>query len=177
MLGPALRTVLFVAVAGLLVAAGIGFHNEQRRGPAVAARPDPAAAREAGSDPAAALVRELVVRAGASGHFLVDAAVNGTGLTMLVDTGASGVVLSPDDARRVGLNQGLLDYSQIFHTANGAVRGAPVTLREVRVGQLSLTDVEATVNEAPMPISLLGMTFLARLEGYEVRDGRLVLRW
>jgi aspartyl protease family protein len=57
------------------------------------------------------------------------------------------------------------------------VRGAPVVLREIRVGQFSLLDVPASVNEAPLRVSLLGMTFLERLNGYEVSGRRLILRW
>jgi clan AA aspartic protease (TIGR02281 family) len=120
---------------------------------------------------------ELVIRAWPRGHFVVDAEVEGTPLTFLVDTGASDVVLSPDDARRLGLEPRTLDYSREYQTANGVVRAAPVTLRELRLGQLQLYDLDASVNERPLPMSLLGMSFLDRLQSYEVTDGRLVLRW
>lgn len=120
---------------------------------------------------------ELVIRAGPRGHFVVDAEVDGTPLTFLVDTGASDVVLSPDDARRLGLEPRTLDYSRAYQTANGVVRAAPVTLRELRLGGLQLYDLEASVNERPLPMSLLGMSFLGRLQSYEVADGRLILRW
>ena len=59
----------------------------------------------------------------------------------------------------------------------GEVRGAPVVLREIRIGQFSLFDVPASVNEAPLRVSLLGMSFLGRLNGYQVEDGQLILRW
>jgi clan AA aspartic protease (TIGR02281 family) len=57
------------------------------------------------------------------------------------------------------------------------VRAAPVELRELRIGQLQLYDLEASVNGGPLPISLLGMSFLQELRSYEVADGRLILRW
>ncbi|HSA81309.1 MAG TPA: TIGR02281 family clan AA aspartic protease [Geminicoccaceae bacterium] len=120
---------------------------------------------------------EYVVEAGAHGHFVIDAVVNGVPLTFLVDTGASETVLTLDDARQLGFLPQSLDFSQRFRTANGVVRGAPVRLRELRIGQFSLYNVDASVNEAPLAISLLGMSFLDRLNGYEVADGRLVLRW
>jgi clan AA aspartic protease (TIGR02281 family) len=120
---------------------------------------------------------EYVVEADRSGHFLIEAHINGTPITFLVDTGASDIVLTLDDARRLGMEPRTLSYTQRFATANGEVRGAPVILRELRIGQLRLFDVAASVNEAPLGVSLLGMDFLEQLGSYEVRRGRLVLRW
>ena len=120
---------------------------------------------------------EYVVEAGPHGHFVVEAEVNGVPLTFMVDTGASQIVLTLDDARQLGFLPHSLEFSQRFRTANGEVRGAPVRLRELRIGQFSLYDLDASVNEAPLAISLLGMSFLDRLDGYRVEDGRLILRW
>jgi clan AA aspartic protease (TIGR02281 family) len=120
---------------------------------------------------------EYAVEADPSGHYLIEAAVNGAPVTFLVDTGASDIVLTLDDARRAGLRPGTLAFTQRFATANGEVRGAPVVLREVRIGQLRRFDVAASVNEAPLGVSLLGMSFLEQLSGYEVERGRLILRW
>jgi aspartyl protease family protein len=120
---------------------------------------------------------EYVVEAGPGGHYLVEALVNGAPVTFLVDTGASDIVLTVDDARRIGLEPRSLAFTQVFSTANGEVRAAPVVLREIRIGQLSLSDVSASVNEAPLEVSLLGMSFLDQLSGYQVERGRLILRW
>jgi clan AA aspartic protease (TIGR02281 family) len=120
---------------------------------------------------------EYVVQPGAGGHYVVEAMVNGAPLTFLVDTGASDIVLTMADAERLGLHPGSLNFTQRFATANGEVRGAPVVLREIRVGQFSLFDVPASVNEAPLRVSLLGMSFLQKLNGYGVENGRLILRW
>jgi aspartyl protease family protein len=119
----------------------------------------------------------MVIPADPRGHFLVEAEVNGTAVTFLVDTGASSVVLSPDDARRAGLTPERLRFTERYRTANGTVRAAPVELREIRIGQLAQRYVPASVNEAPMGISLLGMTFLSRLESWSVEGGRLALYW
>jgi aspartyl protease family protein len=115
--------------------------------------------------------------AGTGGHFVLEAMVNGAPIRFLVDTGASNVVLDPEDAERAGLRASRLRFTQTFHTANGNVRGAPVTLRELRIGQFSLYDLDASVNEVSLGISLLGMAFLSRLDSYEVRGDRLILRW
>ncbi len=115
-------------------------------------------------------------RAGTDGHFHVEALINGTRLRLLVDTGASQLVLSPADARRLGFDLDRLDFRHVSETANGPVSGAPVTLREVAVGSVRLADVAASVNGAAMSESLLGMSFLSRLSGLEVSGDRLTLR-
>jgi aspartyl protease family protein len=120
---------------------------------------------------------EYVFRRAADGHYYVDAEVNGARIHFLIDTGASVLTLSPDDARAAGLNLSDSDFTMHASTANGVARIAPVVLREVDLNQITLTNVSAAVVEVPMPASLLGMSFLSRLAGYEVRDDELVLRW
>lgn len=119
---------------------------------------------------------EQIIHAGPHGHFLVEAVVNGVPIDFMIDTGASHVVLTLEDARKLGLS-GNLNFTQRFQSANGVVRAAPVELRELRIGQFQLYDLEASVNGGPLPISLLGMSFLERLRSYEVARGRLTLRW
>ena len=106
----------------------------------------------------------------------LDAAVNGASVRMLVDTGASLVTLSPADARAAGIDPAGLVFSGYVNTANGTARMAPVTLREVRIDQLSIYDVPGAVLEN-LNASLLGMSFLSRLQGYEMRDGKLTISW
>lgn len=136
---------------------------------------DPEAADFEGED--AGYNREVAVRRAANGHFFLHAMVNGVQIDFLIDTGASDIVLTPDDAKRLRFNRSSLDYSLSYETANGSVRAAPVTLREFRVGQLELYDLDAAVNEAAMNVSLLGMSFLERLSGYRVEGQRMVLEW
>ena len=114
---------------------------------------------------------------GGGGQFVARAAVNGVDVDFLIDSGASFVVLAPQDARRIGFRQGQLRFTGSAETANGRVRLAPVILRELRIGQLSRRGLPAVVNEAPMAISLLGMSFLRSLQGWEVRGERLLLEW
>jgi aspartyl protease family protein len=133
--------------------------------------------RAAPPQPAARASDELIIPAGAGGHFTVQAESDGVGVRFLVDTGASSVILTVDDARRLGLNPRALEYDRSFQTANGVIHAASVTLPELRIGPLVVESVEATVADSPLAISLLGMSFLGRLEGYEVREDGLVLRW
>ena len=117
----------------------------------------------------------ISVRAASDGHFYMDLTVNGAPIRFLVDTGASDIVLNPADARRAGLDPGRLSYSRRYGTANGVVRGAPVRLAQVILGPIRFRDLPASVNEAAMANSLLGMRFLDRFRGYTVRDGVLTL--
>lgn len=120
---------------------------------------------------------ELTVRADGSGHFLVESVINGEDMRLLVDTGASTLVLSSADAARLGIDIHNLTFTERYQTANGVALGAPVTLREFRIGSFSLHDVRATVMASPMPISLLGMSVLSRFAEHEMRGDKLVLRW
>ncbi len=113
------------------------------------------------------------------GHFVVEATIETDNrqnpVRMLVDTGATDVVLSPGDAKRLGFDPETLDYSKSYRTANGTVYGAPVRLKSMSVGSIKIENVRASVNSADMNRSLLGMSFLERLSGYEVSEGRLTL--
>ena len=119
----------------------------------------------------------IALQRDARGHYRVAAQVDGLPVEFLVDTGASAVVLAPADARRLGFRASQLRFSERAATANGAVALAPVTLRELRIGQLSRRGVPAVVNGAEMPVSLLGMSFLAGLERWEAEGDRLMLYW
>jgi aspartyl protease family protein len=118
----------------------------------------------------------IVYTANERGHVVLDAAVNGAPVRMLVDTGATLVALTPADARAAGINPASLVFNGHAQTANGTARMAQATLREIRIGQLSIYDVRASVLEN-LDISLLGMSFLGRLQAYEMRDGKLTITW
>jgi aspartyl protease family protein len=122
--------------------------------------------------------RPGVVRVAAdrSGHYVVEANVNGTPVRFLVDTGASSVVLTARDAARVGFRLNELQFNRRAETAAGPVQVAPIRLERVAIGDIELLDVAAQVNRASDGPSLLGMSFLARLTGFSVEEGHLVLR-
>lgn len=120
---------------------------------------------------------EIELQAGAHGHFMVNATVNGEVLRFLVDTGASSIFLTPQDAERIGFTSARLTFSERYDTANGEIRAAPVTLRSLRIGQLEFYDLPASVGESPGSVSLLGMSFLKRFDSYQVRGDTLILAW
>jgi aspartyl protease family protein len=103
--------------------------------------------------------------------------VNGAPVRFAIDTGANGVLLAPADAARAGIDPDGLKFSAPGETANGVGYMAPVTLDKLAVGQISLANVPAAIDKAPMSSSLLGMAFLKRLESFEVKGDQLTLRW
>ena len=95
---------------------------------------------------------------------------------MLVDTGASSVVLTGKDAHVIGINPASTDFDVKMATANGVVLVAPVLLKEVAIGDIVVRDVRAVVvPEDRLQVSLLGMTFLSKLSRFEVSGDRLIL--
>jgi aspartyl protease family protein len=119
--------------------------------------------------------RTIELRRADDGHFYARVQVNGTGVRFMVDTGATNLVLSQQDARRIGLAMGDLNYVLPTSTANGTVYGAGVVLERVELGGFVDTDVRAVVNGGRMSISLLGMTYLDRFRSFSVEGDRLLL--
>ena len=128
------------------------------------------------SYPVATGPRELVVSAGDGGHFLVMGEVNGQRVSFLVDTGASETVLSPADAARVGIDLAALKFDRASETANGVGYGAAFQADSLSVGAITFRDMPIMINQAPMSSSLLGMTFLRRLESFQVKGDRLLMK-
>lgn len=111
------------------------------------------------------------------GEFNVRADINGASIIMLVDTGASSVVLTVEAARAAGLPVDLLKYDVTIDTAKGRGHAAAVVLDQIRIGGIVQRRVPALVAQpGDLRRSLLGMSFLSRLESFEVRGQQLVLR-
>ncbi len=109
------------------------------------------------------------------GHYYMTAEVNGTPIDFVVDTGASEIVLTKEDAERAGLAADQLQFFGRASTANGEVRTAPVRLDSIDIGGIRDANVPAFVNEGQMFKSLLGMSYLHRWDRIEIADGKLIL--
>lgn len=119
---------------------------------------------------------ELEIIRSEDGHFRVDAYVNGQTVHFMVDTGASRVALSHDDAQRIGIDTSRLKYTMPVSTANGMTMNAYATLDSMALGPFIVEDVRASVAKpGQLSGSLLGMTFLDSLSGYRVEGDRLIL--
>ncbi len=111
----------------------------------------------------------VVLTADGKGHFFTTGSINGATMRFLVDTGASLIALGAGDARRAGLDpaKGQIGYTQ---TANGVAQVSRLKLNSVRVGDIVLNDIDATVHQQDMPVVLLGMSFLNRMEMQRTGD-------
>ncbi len=130
--------------------------------------------------PSGVVVGEVVLEPTLNGHFMAEGEINGEPVVFLVDTGATSVSFSRSLAEEIGIHRGNLDFTASSRTANGIVAVARITLDSVEVGPIEIDDVRASVRnvESSGPEAvLLGMSFLSRLEGYEVRDGKFVMRY
>ena len=119
--------------------------------------------------------RTVTIHAAQNGHFHVNAMADGTGIQLVVDTGATWVSLSRRDAAHIGIDLNRLSFSKGVKTADGVARAAPITLRELRVGSIAFRDVQALVIDGRSELSLLGFSFLGRLQGYAVNGSTLTL--
>jgi len=125
--------------------------------------------------PAQAAMTEL--KAVQGGHFITSADINGSSVTVLVDTGATAVALSYEDASSIGLRPGSLDYDVPVSTANGIANAARVKIDQISIDGVEVEDVEGLVlPEGALQGTLLGMSFLSRLDSFKVEDGVLILR-
>ena len=129
-------------------------------------------------EPARALGnRSVEIRAGAHGHYYAQAEINGRRVDVLVDTGASIVAMPHEDASRAGVYVRDSDYTQRVSTANGFARVAPVMLDRVSIGDITVRNVPAAVMEpGKLATTLLGMSFLGRLQRVDMRAGMLILQ-
>jgi aspartyl protease family protein len=121
--------------------------------------------------------RTVELRARANGHYHADAEINGRRVEVMVDTGASQVALTFEDASRAGVYVRDSDFTQFVRTANGLARVAPVMLDRVSIGDITVRGVPASVSErGSLGTTLLGMSFLKRLNRVDMRSGTLILQ-
>jgi aspartyl protease family protein len=166
----ALEAALLWGVIATLLAVGHTYRFElQQVGQRVLAEVMPGYAATRG--------RAVEISRGRAGEFSVQARVNGARIPMVLDTGASAVVLTYDAAKSAGLPLEVLNYTVRVDTANGKTHAAPVTLDRIAVGAIIERSVPALIAQpGQLRSSLLGMTFLDRLESWEVRGDRLMMR-
>ncbi|HLJ19975.1 MAG TPA: TIGR02281 family clan AA aspartic protease [Stellaceae bacterium] len=194
MIGWAVKQLAFWLVGGLVVYSVVANH-QLLGGSSDAPDAPPRAAAGGPSGPFAAtdsdpderkltplgqsvtVTNSLSLRAQPNGHVYVTATVNNAPIKFMVDTGATWVGLTRQDAIRAGV-AGNLNYTVSTSTANGIAKAAPVTLGGIRIGQLEVDGVEAMVlPPEDTGVSLLGQSFLKRLQGYEMRGNVLTLTW
>jgi aspartyl protease family protein len=166
----AFQAAMFWVVIGLLLAVGYTYRHDLRDiGERVLSELLPGRAVSRGTT--------VEIARGQRGEFQVVAEINGARIATVYDTGASAMVLTQEAAKAAGLPLDFLNYSVPVDTANGRTRAAPVMLDRVAVGSIRERSVPALIAQpGQLRTSLLGMSFLNRLQSSEVRGDRLVLR-
>ncbi len=125
----------------------------------------------------AASYGEVILRADSRGHFITKAQINHATINVMVDTGATSVAIPYKDARRAGINLPPSAFKYRVNTANGVAYVAQATLNQVRIGTITVYNVPAVVAQRGMlSETLLGMTFLNRLNSFKVSRGRLIMQ-
>lgn len=120
---------------------------------------------------------ETIISKRQNGHFVVDARINGARAAFLFDTGASSMVIRAEEADKLGIDFGTLNFSIPVSTANGAAMAAETTLAKVSVGKITVKNVRALVAKpGALTENLLGMSFLEKLASYTVESNKLILK-
>lgn len=120
--------------------------------------------------------QQVILQRSSGGHFSTTVSINGVDLPMMVDTGASAVVLRAEDVAKLGINPDELNYGVTVNTANGDALAAPVRLRQVAIGGIVRENVRALVTQpGRLQSGLLGMTFLSTLDSVQMRGDELRL--
>jgi len=170
-----LSKLVFVSVFGSLAATAVVLHF-RKDSAAVESRPIMAMAQPASAvQPAGG--NTALLYADARGHFFADVTVRGIPIRTLVDTGASVVSFSAEDAAKIGLREEAGQRKAQFHTANGIVTASMVKVPEMRLQGITVFDVEAAIlPRGAMQGTLLGMSFMRKLQSYESRGTSMVMR-
>ena len=172
------RTLLFAAGIFGVVALAVP-SAEKAAQQANEALPSSASGTQAAPDPAAAgadwYAGDLTLQRQFDGHFYADAYVQGVGIHMLVDTGASVIALTAADANAIGLSWNDSDIRPIGQGASGTVYGVQTRLREVEIGGITRRNVDAVIIPQGLSISLLGQSYLAQVGSVEIADDQMIL--
>jgi aspartyl protease family protein len=170
-----MRSVLMIAAVALIAAVLVPRYFTQLN----AGHPTPAvmAARPvAAQNPTPTDSRSVVVSRDSRGHFQLNARVDGRRLNFMVDTGASVIALTADDAATLGIHPSASEFTALVSTANGTVRAAPIELDRVEIEDITVRNVAAMVlPDGALRDNLLGMSFLSRLHRWQFANGKLVL--
>ena len=123
-----------------------------------------------------ALGRQVLVNADERGHFTSAFKLNGRQIDGMIDTGATLVAINTSTARRIGISLNQSDFDHQVNTANGAIKAAVVTIDHLQIGKISVDNVQAVVlDDRALQTNLIGMSFLRRLQKYQVQNGALLL--
>jgi aspartyl protease family protein len=121
---------------------------------------------------------ELVIARSGNGHFYVDAkGEKNQTIHFLIDTGASDVAITKEDALKLGLNPSKLNYTRKYNTANGVSYAAPITIKQITVGKKTFYNIDAHVVSGDLDVSLLGMSLIDNFSNFKITKDMLILEY
>lgn len=121
---------------------------------------------------------QLVIARGPDNHFYLDAGyAKGKTIRFLIDTGASGITLTKEDAKKLGIDINALNFNKRHNTANGISYGATVKIRQLMIGTKIFYDVPADVTNGEMDISLLGMSLINKFNSFSITRDMMILEY
>ncbi len=168
-----LNKFAFLVIAGLGASVGVNVLDGHLNGPDTR---QSAIQSQPATQAVSTQQRVVAISAGSHGQFTAATLINGVHVEMLADTGATNVLLTAEDAERIGLDLEWLNFDIPTLTANGKAMVARIILDEVSVGGIKIRDVRAAVAQPGMlHISLLGMTYLGKLAKFEIKGDQLIL--
>lgn len=121
---------------------------------------------------------QLIIARSNNGHFYLDATTKTKQkITFLVDTGASDIALTKEDAQKLGLNVSKLKYTQKYNTANGVSYAAPARIDQLTIGKRTFYNLEAHITSGGLDISLLGMSLIGSFKDFKITRDMLILSY
>ncbi len=120
---------------------------------------------------------KIIISRNIDGHFYLQAYVNKIPINFLIDTGASDISITQQDAIRLGINVNKLQYSKEYNTANGVVLAAPFIIKRITIGEKTFFNIEAHISQTNSKISLLGMSLIDEFHNVSIRNDSLTLEY
>jgi aspartyl protease family protein len=117
----------------------------------------------------------FVITASKDNHFHIEVTMDGKTLDCIVDTGASSIVIDPNDAKSIGIDPNLLNFNIKTETANGITYSARASVFRLKIGDIELKNEPISVNEATMSSCLLGMSFLNNLKKVTIEGDKMIM--
>lgn len=168
-----------LVLAALTIGATVAFFPKPDGAPQAAATvavlPSATGTASAPTYPAVTASGATELRRADDGHFYAPVTVGAQPITMLVDTGASVVALTGEDARLAGVTWSDSDLQVVAQGASGPVRGVTVRLPRLQLGQTEAREVDAVIVPEGLPVSLLGQSFLSHIEPMRIEKDRMLL--
>lgn len=164
------QALIWLLIALLLIVVYSYRHNLHQITQRISSELLPSKARKVGD-------RKIAIKASDNGHFYVDLKINKVPIRFMIDTGASDVSMSAQDAKRANINTKNLSYFKQYQTANGIITGAISNAKEIEITGIIFNNVAVSISQSDIKTPLLGISFLKKFKKYEFYQDQLILTY